>query len=45
MAKKDLAATDARGKVTVINFHDAKAFFPNTSSHFITQKFSRSIGI
>ncbi|WP_019219607.1 metallophosphoesterase family protein [Bartonella florencae] len=33
--KKDLAAADARGKITIINFHDAMAFFPKSSSHFI----------
>ncbi|MGF7158207.1 metallophosphoesterase [Bartonella heixiaziensis] len=33
--KKDLAAADARGKVTIMNFHDARPFFPNGPSHFL----------
>ncbi|EJF74125.1 metallophosphoesterase [Bartonella alsatica] len=33
--KKDLAAADARGKVTIINFHDASAFYPNSNARFL----------
>ncbi|WP_212113070.1 metallophosphoesterase [Bartonella queenslandensis] len=43
--KKDLASADARGKITVINFHDAKAFFPNNSSYFINPQNAQSLSV
>ncbi|PIT68149.1 metallophosphoesterase family protein [Bartonella tribocorum] len=43
--KKDLAAADARGKITLINFHDANAFFPNSSSHFINPENAHDLSV
>ncbi|GAA5102200.1 metallophosphoesterase [Bartonella acomydis] len=43
--KKDLAAADMRGKITIINFHDANAFFPNSSSHFIKPQNIQNLSI
>ncbi|MBX4335202.1 metallophosphoesterase [Bartonella raoultii] len=36
--KKDLEAADARGKVTIINFHDARAVSVDGESFFINKK-------
>ncbi|WP_212113069.1 metallophosphoesterase [Bartonella queenslandensis] len=36
--KKDLAAADARGKVTILNFHDARPYFGDQDSHFLHPK-------
>ncbi|WP_208436217.1 metallophosphoesterase [Bartonella phoceensis] len=36
--KKDLAAADARGKVTILNFHDARPYFGDKDSHFLHPK-------
>ncbi|WP_273721046.1 metallophosphoesterase [Bartonella sp. ML71XJBT] len=33
--KKDLAAADKRGKVTILNFHDARPYFGDHDSHFL----------
>ncbi len=33
--KKDLAAADKRGKVTILNFHDARPYFRDNDSHFL----------
>ncbi len=44
MAKKDLAAADARGKVTIINFHDAKKASP-FASYFLDPKNTQDLQI
>lgn len=36
--KKDLAAADARGKVTILNFHDARPYIGDQDSHFLHPK-------
>ncbi|EJF79834.1 metallophosphoesterase [Bartonella doshiae] len=33
--KKDLAAADRRGKITILNFHDARPYFKDNDSHFL----------
>ncbi len=41
--KKDLAAADARGKVTILNFHDARPYFGDKDSHFLHPKNARRL--
>ncbi|GAA5110683.1 metallophosphoesterase [Bartonella jaculi] len=43
--KKDLAAADARGKVTIINFHDARAASIDGESFFIRKKNAKDLSI
>ncbi|MCZ2158657.1 metallophosphoesterase [Bartonella sp. 220] len=33
--KKDLEAADKRGKVTILNFHDARPYYRDKDSHFL----------
>ncbi|EJF97953.1 hypothetical protein MEI_01048 [Bartonella vinsonii subsp. arupensis Pm136co] len=43
--KKDLAAADARGKVTIINFHDARAASIDGESFFIQKKNAKDLSV
>lgn len=43
--KKDLAAADARGKVTIINFHDARAASVDGESFFIRKKNAKDLSV
>ncbi|WP_246464872.1 hypothetical protein [Bartonella phoceensis] len=43
--KKDLAAANARGKITIINFHDTNAFFPDSSLHFINPQNAQCLSV
>ncbi|ETS11910.1 metallophosphoesterase [Bartonella quintana] len=43
--KKDLAAADARGKVTIINFHDARAASIDGESFFIRKKNAKDLSV
>ncbi|EJF75991.1 metallophosphoesterase [Bartonella alsatica] len=43
--KKDLAAADARGKVTIINFHDARAASIDGESFFIRKKNAKDLSM
>ncbi|XAO72137.1 MAG: hypothetical protein AAYR33_04365 [Acetobacteraceae bacterium] len=35
--KRDLERADLRGKVTIINFHDARPFYNDGDSHFLNR--------
>ncbi|EJF83548.1 hypothetical protein MCW_01348 [Cardidatus Bartonella washoeensis 085-0475] len=41
--KKDLAAADKRGKVTILNFHDARPYFQDNDSHFLHPKNAKDL--
>ncbi len=41
--KKDLAAADKRGKVTILNFHDARPYLKDNDSHFLHPKNARDL--
>ncbi|MCZ2204447.1 metallophosphoesterase family protein [Bartonella sp. A05] len=43
--KKDLENADARGKVTIINFHDARPASIDGESHFIHTKNARDLSV
>ncbi|EJF82890.1 metallophosphoesterase [Candidatus Bartonella washoeensis] len=43
--KNDLAAADARGKVTIINFHDARAASIDGESFFIRKKNAKDLSV
>ncbi|WP_208441245.1 metallophosphoesterase [Bartonella raoultii] len=43
--KKDLEAADARGKVTIINFHDARAASVDGESFFIRKKNAKDLSV
>ncbi|WP_273760451.1 metallophosphoesterase [Bartonella sp. ML70XJBT.G] len=43
--KKDLEAADARGKVTIINFHDARAASIDGESFFIRKKNAQDLSV
>lgn len=43
--KNDLAAADARGKVTIINFHDARAVSIYGKSFFIRKKNAKDLSV
>ncbi|UTO28099.1 metallophosphoesterase [Bartonella harrusi] len=41
--KKDLAAADKRGKVTILNFHDARPYYRDKNSHFLQPQNMRDL--
>ncbi|MBX4335257.1 metallophosphoesterase [Bartonella raoultii] len=41
--KKDLEAADKRGKVTILNFHDGRPYFPDGDSHFLHPQNMKSL--
>ncbi|UNE53815.1 metallophosphoesterase [Bartonella machadoae] len=41
--KKDLAAADQRGKVTILNFHDARPYYREKHSHFLQPKNAKNL--
>ncbi|QEE09669.1 metallophosphatase [Bartonella kosoyi] len=43
--KQDLAAADARGKVTIINFHDARAASVDGESFFIRKQNAKDLSV
>ncbi|WP_371923228.1 metallophosphoesterase [Bartonella sp. B1099] len=43
--KKDLEAADKRGKVTILNFHDARPYFKDKNSHFLHPQNAQNLAI
>ncbi|MBB5074352.1 cytolysin (calcineurin-like family phosphatase) [Bartonella callosciuri] len=43
--ERDLTAADARGKVTIINFHDARPYYDNIDSHFLHPKNAKDLAV
>ncbi|WP_345097308.1 metallophosphoesterase [Bartonella acomydis] len=43
--KKDLAAADKRGKVTILNFHDGRPYLWDNDSHFIHPQNAKSLSV
>ncbi|WP_156851039.1 metallophosphoesterase [Bartonella refiksaydamii] len=41
--KKDLAAADARGKITIMNFHDARPFYRDGYSRFLKPEHTQDL--
>ncbi|WP_019219604.1 metallophosphoesterase [Bartonella florencae] len=41
--QKDLAAAQKRGKVSILNFHDARPYFKDNDSHFLHPKNMKSL--
>ncbi|EJF79082.1 hypothetical protein MCO_00519 [Bartonella sp. DB5-6] len=41
--KKDLAAADARGKITIMNFHDARPFYRDGYSRFLKPEHAQDL--
>ncbi|MET3590355.1 hypothetical protein ABID23_001461 [Bartonella silvatica] len=41
--EKDLKAADRRGKVTILNFHDARPYFKDKDSHFLRPKNAKDL--
>ncbi|WP_142416153.1 metallophosphoesterase [Bartonella massiliensis] len=43
--KKDLEAADKRGKVTILNFHDARPYYRDRNSHFLLPKNAQKLAV
>ncbi len=43
--KKDLEAADKRGKVTILNFHDARPHFGDKDSHFLQPQNAQKLAV
>ncbi|WP_345117469.1 metallophosphoesterase [Bartonella jaculi] len=42
---QDLAAADRRGKVTILNFHDARPYFKDNDSHFLHPQNAKDLAV